>query len=115
VNDSRRAVVYARVSTDKQSQLSTGDQIRKCRDDAPNRKLAILEDHVYVDEGVSGVGSDRPAFQRMMIAALSPARPFDAILVDDTSRLSRNTEETLGIFRRLSVAGIQLIAVSQGD
>ena len=110
----RGAAVYARVSTDKQSQLSVADQIRKCRDDAPARKLVILEEHVYADEAMSGVGSDRPAFQRMMRAAISPARPFEAILVDDTSRLSRNTEEMLGILRRLNSAGIQLIAVSQG-
>ena len=63
---------------------------------------------------MSGVGSDRPAFQRMMSAAVSPERPFSVILVDDTSRLSRNTEEALGIFRRLNFAGVQLIAVSQG-
>jgi hypothetical protein len=45
---------------------------------------------------------------------MSPACPFEAIFVDDTSRLSRNTEEMLGIFRRLNFARIQLIAVSQG-
>jgi site-specific DNA recombinase len=111
---SRCAAIYARVSTDKQSQLSTSDQVRKCCEYASPRGLMTRDEHIYVDEAMSGVGSDRPAFQRMMSAAVSSERPFAVILVDDTSRLSRNTEEALGIFRRLSFAGVQLIAVSQG-
>lgn len=111
---SRSAAVYARVSTDKQSHLSTSDQVRNCREGASIRKLVIRDEHIYVDEAMSGVGSDRPAFQRMMSVAVSPERPFSVILVDDTSRLSRNTEEALGIFRRLNFADVQLIAVSQG-
>ena len=34
--------------------------------------------------------------------------------MDDTSRLSRTTEDALSIFKRLNFAGVQLIAVSQG-
>jgi hypothetical protein len=37
---------------------------------------------------LSGVGSNRPAFQRLLKIAYSPARPFDTILIDDTSRFS---------------------------
>jgi site-specific DNA recombinase len=110
---SRCAAVYARVSTGKQSSLSTSDQVRTCREDAPVRGFTIPDQYVFV-EALSGVGSDRPALQRLLSAALSPARPFGAIFVDDTSRLCRNIEEMLGIFRRLNFAGIQLIAASQG-
>ena len=42
------------------------------------------------------------------------AKPFDVILVDDTSRLSRSTESVLSIYRKLNFAGLQLISVSQG-
>ena len=110
----RFAATYARVSTDKQSQLSTADQIRKCQEYAAAHGLTVRDEYVYVDEAVSGVGSDRAALQRMMDRAVSPSHPFAAILVDDTSRLSRNTEDALGIFRRLNFAGVQLVAVSQG-
>src|ERR1700723_2605886 len=47
-------------------------------------------------------------------SAVSPTRPFDVILLDDSSRLARNTKDALGIFQRLNFAGIRLIAVSQG-
>ena len=113
MSESRRAAIYARVSTDKQSLLSPESQIRKCREAAEARGFCILDEHVYRDDGISGVSTDRPAFQRMMAAALSHSKPFSAIFCDDTSRLSRSTEDSLGIFAKLNFAGVQLVAVSQ--
>jgi site-specific DNA recombinase len=110
----RSAAIYARVSTEMQSRSSIDDQIRKCRQYADANGLRILEEHVYRDEALSGVGSDRPALKRLLQCALSIAPPFSTILIDDTSRLSRTTEDALSIFKRLNFAGVQLIAVSQG-
>ncbi len=110
---SRRAAIYARVSTDKQNPLSPADQERKCREYADRNGITVVADHVYFDEGLSGVGLDRPALQRLLRAALVRTRDFDVILVDDTSRLSRSTEDVLSIYRDLNFAGLQLIAVSQ--
>jgi len=73
-----------------------------------------LDEHVYVDEALCGVGAERPGLCRLLTAALSSSRPFDVILVDDSSRLSRNTANALGMFEKLSFAGIRLIAISQG-
>jgi hypothetical protein len=61
-------------------QLSTADQVRKCREYAVAHGLKVNDDHVFVDEAVSGVGSDRVALGRMMNAAVSGAQPFDAVL-----------------------------------
>ncbi len=113
MNEGRYAAIYARISTDKQSHLSPESQIRKCREAAEVRGFRVLPQHIYWDDGISGVSIDRPAFRRMMTAALSRSRPFDAIFVDYTSRLSRSTEDSLAIFRKLDFAGVQLIAVSQ--
>lgn len=110
---SRIAAVYARVSTDKQSPLSPSDQVRKCREFGELNGIYVAEKHVYVDEGISGVGMDRPSLQRLLREALSPSPEFDAILIDDTSRLSRSTADVLSIYRKLKFAGIQLIAISQ--
>jgi site-specific DNA recombinase len=62
---------------------------------------------------LSGVGLDRPSLQRLLRVALARPRDIDVILVDDTSRLSRSTEDVLSIYRDLNFAGLQLIAVSQ--
>src|SRR5258708_39102172 len=114
MNQLRCAAIYARISTEMQSRASIDDQIRKCRQYAEAHGLKILEEHTCRDAALSGVGADRPALKRILQLALSVAPPFTTILVDDTSRLSRTTEDALSIFKRLNFAGVQLIAVSQG-
>ena len=114
MTEPNRCAVYARISTEKQSALSPADQIRKCREFAANHGLVVMPEHVYTDQGISGVGSDRPAFQNLLNAAFSPARPFDIILVDDTSRLSRSLTEAVSVVQRLQFAGLRVIFVSQG-
>lgn len=109
-----RCAAYARYSSDLQSPRSIEDQLRICREYAQSRGFTFLEEHVYVDEALSGVGADRPGLGRLLDAALSSARPFDIILLDDSSRLARNTKDALTFFERLNFAGIRLIAVSQG-
>ena len=109
-----RCAAYARYSSDLQSPLSIDDQLRICREYAKSHGFTFLEEHLYVDEALSGVGADRPGLGRLLNAALSPARLFDIILLDDSSRLARNTKDALTIFECLNFAGIRLIAVSQG-
>ena len=104
---------YARVSSDRQNPLSPTDQVRKCREFANSNTLIVLEDQIYMD-GDSGVGSDRPAFQRLLNVALSQGRPFDTILVDDTSRLSRSQSESLTIIEKLKFVGVRVVFISQG-
>ena len=91
MNTNNFCAVYARVSSDRQNPLSPTDQVRKCREFADANGFVVLEGHIYMDEGISGVGSDRPAFQKLLSIAFSPRRPFDTILVDDTSRLSQKS------------------------
>ncbi len=109
-----RCAAYARYSSDLQSPRSIEDQLRICREYAHSHGFTFLEEHVYADEALSGVGADRPGLGRLLDAALSSARPFDIILLDDSSRLARNTKDALTFFERLNFAGIRLIAVSQG-
>ena len=113
MTSNNRCAAYGRVSSDRQNPLSPADQLRKCREFADSFTLAILEDHIHLD-GDSGVGSDRPAFQKLLNAALSPGRPFDTILVDDTSRLSRSQSESMTIIEKLKFAGVRVIFISQG-
>src|SRR5882724_9732776 len=109
-----RCALYARYSSDLQRPTSIEDQLRICREYANSRGFEVLDEHVYVDEALCGVGAERPGLCRLLTAALSSSRPFDVILVDDSSRLSRNTANALSMFEKLSFAGIRLIAISQG-
>ena len=85
-----RCAVYARFSSDRQSPTSISDQIRKCRDYAARQPTwLVLDQHIYSDEAISGTSTEREGLQKLLAAAGAPSRPFDCILIDDTSRLTR--------------------------
>jgi site-specific DNA recombinase len=109
-----RCAAYARYSTDKQSPLSIADQIRKCKDFALSQGWECLEDHIYQDEAISGATDDRAGLAALLRAASESVRPFDVVLVDDTSRLSRKIADSLRIFEQFKFAGIRVVYVSQG-
>ena len=106
--------IYARYSTDKQNPLSIADQVRKCREFAQAQGWEIAEQHVHSDEAISGSTDGRFGLRRLLEAATSGTKPFDVVLVDDTSRLSRKLADSLRIFEQLSFAGVRLCFVSQG-
>src|SRR6185312_9044453 len=103
-----RCAAYARYSSDLQSPTSIEDQLRKCREYAISHGFQFLDEHVYIDQALSGVGADRPGLANLMAAAVSQSKPFDVILVDDSSRLSRSTKDALTIFERLNFCGVRL-------
>ena len=109
-----RCAVYARFSSEKQSPLSIEDQVRKCREYAEQRGWAVLDSHIYSDEGISGATDDRLGLRRMLAAATSSGKPFDVVLVDDTSRISRTLKDSFTIHDELRFAGVRLVFVSQG-
>lgn len=109
-----RCAAYARYSSDRQSPASIQDQLRKCQGFAERQGWQILGAHVYIDEAQSGAGADRPGFIALNGAASSRPRPFDVLLIDDTSRLSRNRAESAKVYERFEYLGIRVVAVSQG-
>jgi site-specific DNA recombinase len=106
--------IYARYSNEKQSPTSIADQIRKCREYAGKNGWQVLDSHIYSDEAVSGATDDRVGLKGLLGNATSQARGFDCVLVDDTSRLSRDLLDSLGIKRRLQFADVRIVFVSQG-
>jgi site-specific DNA recombinase len=109
-----RCAAYARYSTDRQNPLSTQDQLEKSRQFATERGWAFLEDHVYTDEEITGATLDRPGLRLLLAAAESKPRPFDVLLLEDSSRLSRKQADVLNLCERLSFAGVKIHFISQG-
>jgi site-specific DNA recombinase len=109
-----RCATYARYSTDKQNPLSIADQVRKCQQFAEKQAWRFLNGHVYSDEAVSGATDSRSGLARLIEAATSTPRPFDVILIDDSSRLSRNLVDSLRIFEQMHFAHVRMIFISQG-
>ena len=109
-----RCAVYARYSSDRQSPLSITDQVRKCREFAERQGWQVLDEHIYSDQAVTGTTAERVGLRQLLETATSPGRPFDALLVDDTSRLSRTLADALRIADQLRFARVRVLFVSQG-
>jgi DNA invertase Pin-like site-specific DNA recombinase len=69
--DSKRAAIYARVSTDEQAErdLSIPFQLERCRYHAQGKGWVVVKE--YVDAGESARTDKRPKFQEMIAAAKS--------------------------------------------
>jgi DNA invertase Pin-like site-specific DNA recombinase len=102
-----RTAAYARYSSDRQSPASIQDQLRNCRWFAEQREWVFQDEHVYTDEALSGAGADRPGLVKLLDAAGQLPRPFDVVLLDDTSRLSRNIGDIARVFEKLNFTGMK--------
>jgi len=90
------------------------DQIRKCRTFAESKGWFVLEEYVRSDQEISGASlAGRPALGFLLAAAKRHSRPFDRILIDDTSRLSRNLADAHKMVATLRFNGVGVTFVSQ--
>lgn len=109
-----RCAAYARYSTDRQNPLSTQDQLAKLRQFAAERGWIFSENRVYTDEEISGATLDRAGLRSLLADAESKPRPFDVLLLEDASRLSRKQSDILNLCERLTFAGVRIHFVAQG-
>lgn len=106
-----RAAIYARYSTEMQSEASNMDQNRQCE------RLAATEQFVIVarfeDKALSAGTAERPGYQAMLAAAR--AGEFDVIVTEDVSRLWRNRAEYGPRSAELEDLGIHLLTCVGDD
>ena len=84
-----KVAIYARYSTNLQDQTSITGQVTNCAALAKENGWRVVEQ--YSDEAISGTDDSRPGYQQLL--ADSEAGKFDAIIVDETSRLTRRPGE----------------------
>ncbi len=107
----KRAAVYARYSTDLQSDRSIDDQLALCRDFATREGLTVVE--VYSDRARTSASIlGRDGLLRLMEDAR--AKRFDLVVVEAIDRISRDQEDLAGIYKRLTFAGVEIVAVHEG-
>jgi site-specific DNA recombinase len=105
----KRVAIYARYSTDLQRPSSIDDQIRECRDAAARNGWTVMDSYIRSDESSSGqVLVGRDGLNELMTLAQLPSRPFDGILLDDSSRFGRNLSDTLPLSDLLENADVFL-------
>ena len=101
----RRAALYARVSTTNHGQ-DVGLQLDELRQVAAQRGWTVIE---YVDAGVSGVKTSRPALDRMLADA--QAGKLDLVAVWKLDRLGRSLQHVLAVLDQLTGHGVDFVSL----
>ncbi len=60
-----RAAIYARYSSENQSEKGIDDQIRVCKNYIEEHGMTLSDEHIYIDEAVSGSIINRPGLQAL--------------------------------------------------
>jgi DNA invertase Pin-like site-specific DNA recombinase len=93
------AAIYARKSTEQTSvskeAKSVTRQIERATAYATKKGWLVGDEHIYVDDGISGVefGSQRPGLARLL-TQLNSRPPFQVVVLSEESRLGRESIET---------------------
>ena len=105
----KTAVIYARYSSDSQSEQSIEGQLRVCQQFAKNNDIIILE--TYIDRAMTGTNDARPDFQRMIKD--SNKRQWDYVIVYKLDRFSRNKYEATIHKHTLKENGIKILSAME--
>ncbi len=106
------AAIYARKSTDQHGvsdeEKSVTRQVDHARTYAEAKGWTVADEHVYVDDGISGAEfANRPDFLRLM-NALKPHPPFQALIMSEESRLGREAIETAYALKQLITSRVRV-------
>jgi DNA invertase Pin-like site-specific DNA recombinase len=106
-----KVAIYARYSSDNQRDASIADQLRICREFAARHGWTVIQE--FTDHAISGATLLRSGFQALMRDALN--QRFDIVLAEALDRFSRDQEDTAGLFKRLTFAGVSIVTLAEGD
>ena len=106
----QRVALYARHSTQLQDR-SVPAQLDLAREFARRHGATVVEE--FADEGISGaVLQDRPGIMALIKAAAHG--DFQAVLIEDLSRVSRDQADVATIYKLLFYHGVELVSVTEG-
>lgn len=108
----KKALIYCRVSTEEQARegYSLDAQEKFCRTYAENNGYKVTG--VFRDEGKSGTSLNRPALQELLTKCQQD-HSIALVIVQETDRLARNTQDHLAVRALLKKAGVALVSVAQ--
>ncbi len=86
---SSNAVIYARYSSDRQTEQSIEGQLRECQAYADANNIKIVG--TYIDRAKTGTNDNRADFQKMLRD--SKNKCFDTVIVWKIDRFGRNRED----------------------
>jgi len=110
------AAIYARYSSDEQRATSIDDQVRRCKALATQHGYDVKEEFVFADAAVTGSaeGLDRRVAYHRLLEAWE-AKAFDALIVDEVSRLGRDVVEIAKLQVKVAKTGVRLSPVATSN
>lgn len=111
-----RAAIYARYSDEEQRATSIDDQIRRTREHAIALGYEVPAELIFSDAAISGQAkslSKRLGYAKMLKAL--EGKNFEALVVDEISRLARGPLELAMLEERIERTGIRLITTNGVD
>src|SRR3954452_21876757 len=109
-----RVAIYARFSSEKQSETSIDDQVRRCREFVQRDGGSVDPSYVFTDYATSGASLARSGFEAMMALTKGTPPAIDVLVAEDLSRITRDLADGAMLFRRLQFLGVKLIGVADG-
>jgi DNA invertase Pin-like site-specific DNA recombinase len=108
---SKKVAIYARYSSDMQSEASIEDQVRLAELHCKRQGLTVIK--TYSDAAVSGASMMRSGIQQLMQDATQGK--FDLVVTEALDRLSRDQADIAAIYKRLQFAGVGIFTLSEGE
>lgn len=110
------AAIYARYSTDDQRATSIEDQVRRAKEKAEALGYVVPDEFIFADAAISGTAkgrNKRVQYDRLIRAWERNA--FDALFVDEQSRLARDPLESAYIQSRVERTRVRLVSTDGLD
>lgn len=101
-----KVAIYARVSKDNQDIVSQETICKEYCERAGHEVFAI-----YQDDGISGMKTSRPAFNRLMDDMRH--YKFRGVVVTKLDRMGRSLQHLLSIIDEMRLKGVHLIVITQ--
>ena len=105
----KNAVIYARYSSNNQTEQSIEGQLRDCYVFAEREGLNVLGQ--YIDRALSGRTDDRPDFQRMVADAKK--NQFQYVIVYKLDRFTRNRYDSAVYKHKLKQCGVKVVSATE--
>lgn len=102
-------VIYARYSSDRQTEQSIEGQLEYCYEYAKNNGFNVIGE--YIDRAFSGKTASRPQFRKMITD--SDKKLFQGVLVYQLDRFARNRQDSAIYKYKLSENGVRVISASE--
>ena len=105
----KTAVIYARYSSDSQSEQSIEGQLRICKEYAEKNDIVIVD--TYIDRAMTGTNDNRASFQKMIKDSAN--HQFTIVLVYKLDRFSRNKYESVIHKKTLKDNGARIVSAME--